>query len=52
MEAARLVRLERDTSGYQIRKTLVDQGSSIDVLYWKTFKKMGLDESEIISLDE
>jgi len=23
-----------------IMKTLVDQGSSIDILYWKTFKKL------------
>ena len=36
----------------EIRKTLVDQGSSVDVLYWRTFKKIGLDESEIIPLDE
>jgi len=41
-----------DLANYKIRKTLVDQGSSIDVLYLKTFKKMGLDGSEIISLDE
>jgi len=34
------------------RKTLVDQGSSVDVLYWKTFKKISLDEDAIIPLDE
>jgi len=36
----------------EVKKTLVDQGSSVDVLYWRTFKKMGLKENEIIPLDE
>ena len=36
----------------EIRKTLVDHGSSVDILYWRTFKNMGLDESEIIPLDK
>jgi len=30
----------------------VDQGSLVDVLYWKTFKKMVLDEDDIVPLDE
>jgi len=25
---------------FAIPKVLVDQGSSVDILYWKTFKKM------------
>jgi len=37
---------------YEIRKTLVDLGSSVDVLYLKTLKKMWLDEDAIIPLDE
>ena len=41
-----------DLANCEIRKTLVDQGSSVNVLYWRTFKKMGLDESEIIPLDK
>jgi len=41
-----------DLANCEVRKTLVDQGSSIDVLYWRTFRKMGLEKSEIIPLDE
>lgn len=33
-------------------KTLVDQGSSMDILCWKTFKKMRILEAEIESYDE
>ena len=36
----------------EVRKTLVDQGSSVDILHWRTFKRMGLDENAIILLDE
>jgi len=36
----------------EIRKTLVDQGSSVDVLYWRTFEKVNLNEDIIIPLDE
>jgi len=41
-----------EVANCEVRKTLVDQGSSVDVLYWKTFKRMGLDEDVIIPLDE
>jgi len=41
-----------DLANCEVRKTLVDQGSYVDVLYWRTFRKMGLEESEIIPLDE
>jgi len=41
-----------EVANCEIRKTLVDQGSSVDVLYWRTFKKMSLDEDAIIPLDE
>jgi len=41
-----------DLANCEIRKTLVDQGNSVDVLYWRTFKKMELDESEIVPLDK
>jgi len=41
-----------DLANCEVRKTLVDQGSSVDVLYWRTFEKMGLEESEIIPLGE
>jgi len=39
-------------ANFEIRKTLVDQESSVNVLYWETFKKMGLSEDAIIPLDE
>ncbi|XP_020236856.1 uncharacterized protein LOC109816286 [Cajanus cajan] len=35
-----------------VRKTLVDQGSSADILYWNTFKQLGIPESELIPYDE
>jgi len=35
-----------------IRKTLVDQGSSIDILYWKNFKAMRRAEAEMMSYDD
>jgi len=41
-----------EVANCEIRKMLEDQRSSVDVLYWKTFKKMGLDEDAIIPLDE
>jgi len=41
-----------DVAKYVVKKTLVDQGSSVDVLFWKTFKKLGLSSREIIPFDE
>ncbi|XP_020207592.1 uncharacterized protein LOC109792583 [Cajanus cajan] len=35
-----------------VKKTLVDQGSSADILYWKTFKQMGIPEEELKHYDE
>ncbi|XP_020205193.1 uncharacterized protein LOC109790452 [Cajanus cajan] len=35
-----------------MRKTLVDQGSSADILYWNTFKQLGIPESELVPYDE
>jgi len=32
---------------FTIMKTLVDQGSSVDILYWKTFKHMRIVEEEM-----
>ena len=36
-----------DIDRFTIRKTLVDQGSSVDILYWKTFKAMRIPEAEM-----
>jgi len=30
---------------FEITKVLVDQGSSVDILYWKTFRKMRIPET-------
>ena len=32
---------------FAVRKTLVDQGSLVDILYWDTFKKLRISEAEI-----
>jgi len=32
---------------FAVRKTLVDQGSSVDILYWGTFKKLGISKTNI-----
>jgi len=36
-----------EVDNFAIMKALVDQGSSIDILYWKTFKKMRILKTEI-----
>jgi len=33
---------------YAIMKTLVDQASSVDILFWETFQKLNLREEDII----
>ncbi|XP_068475223.1 uncharacterized protein [Phaseolus vulgaris] len=37
---------------FAIAKLLVDQGSSVDILYWETFKKMKIPEAEIQPYNE
>ena len=41
-----------DIDQFTIRKTLVDQGSSVHILYWKTFKAMRMAESEMMPYDD
>ena len=41
-----------DIDKFTIMKMLVDQGSSVDILYWKTFKQMGIAEEEMKSYDD
>jgi len=38
-----------DIKKFTIMKTLVHQGSSVDILYWKTFKAMRILEAEMMS---
>ena len=33
---------------YTVMKTLVDRGSSVDILFWETFRKLNLREEDII----
>jgi len=37
---------------FAIAKVLVDQGSSVDILYWETFKKMQISEAKIQPYNE
>lgn len=41
-----------EVANFVIMKTLIDQGSSMDILYWKTFKKMGISDDDIVQYDE
>jgi len=41
-----------DIDKFAIAKVLVDQGSSVDILYWETFKKMRISKTEIQPYDE
>ncbi|XP_068492144.1 uncharacterized protein [Phaseolus vulgaris] len=41
-----------DIDRFTIRKTLVDQGSSVDIVYWKTFKAMKIAETEMMPYDD
>jgi len=39
-------------ANFVVMKTLIDQGSSVDILYWKTFRKMGISDDDIVQYDE
>ena len=41
-----------EVANFVIMKTLIGQGSSVDILYWKTFNKMGISEDDIVQYDE
>ena len=41
-----------DIDRFTIRKTLVDQESSVDILYWKTFKTMRMAETDMMPYDD
>ena len=41
-----------DIDQFTIRYTFVDQGSSIDILYWKTFKAMRIAKTEMMPYDD
>jgi len=35
---------------FSVKKILVDQGSSLDILYWKTYKKLQLPEDVMVHM--
>jgi len=37
---------------YRVRKVLVDQGRSVNILYWKTYKKMDITKELIVPYNE
>jgi len=41
-----------DIDKFTIAKVLVDQGSSVDILYSETFKKMQIPETKVQPYDE
>jgi len=41
-----------DIDRFIIRKTLVDEGSLVDILYWKTFKAVRMAETEMMPYDD
>ena len=36
-----------DIENFAVKKVLVDQGSSVDILYWETFKKLQIPEQQM-----
>lgn len=40
-----------DIGGFEVRRILVDNRSSADILYYDTIKRMGLDESKLVEAD-
>jgi len=41
-----------EVENFSIMKILVDQGSSVDVLYWSTFKKLHIPNNEIQAYED
>jgi len=41
-----------DIDNFTIKKALVDQGSSVDILYWKTYKAMRIPVEEMMPYND
>jgi len=41
-----------EIENFAVRKTLVDQGRSVDILYWKTFNNLELSQNYMHLYDE
>jgi len=41
-----------EVENYAVKKVLVDQGSSVDILYWATYQKLQLPDAAMVPYDE
>jgi len=41
-----------EIKNYAVKKVLVDQGSSVDILYWATYQKLQLPDTAMVPYDE
>jgi len=41
-----------EIENYAVKKVLVDQGSSVDILYWTTYQKLQLPDTAMVPYDE
>jgi len=41
-----------EIENYVVKKVLVDQGSSVDILYWATYQKLQLPNTAMVPYDE
>ena len=41
-----------EIENYAVKKVLVDQGSSVDILYWATYQNLQLPDIAMIPYDE
>jgi len=44
--------ITNEVANFVVMNTLVDQDSSIDILSWKSFKKLGLSEETMVPMEE
>jgi len=41
-----------EIENYAVKKVLIDQGSSVDILYWATYQKLQLPDTAMVPYDE
>jgi len=41
-----------EVENFAVKKVLIDQGSSVDILYWKTFNKMQIPLADLTPHNE